>query len=144
MGLLILCNYSAHYCWAVSQKHLERFKLTVLLPLSVAPAQSVQLATTISNLTGFGGSGNFVDTTRRMLGIDVLKFGESEIDTKATRVSVGKYVADGVYVEIQQGTSSGSHTSATVELEVLPNVTVEGGTTESGSNTVGLKWKWDY
>ena len=111
---------------------------------SLTPAQSVQLATTISNLTGFGGSGNFVDTTRRMLGIDVLKFGESEIDTKATRVSVGKYVADGVYVEIQQGTSSGSHTSATVELEVLPNVTVEGGTTESGSNTVGLKWKWDY
>ena len=111
---------------------------------SLTPAQSIQLATTASNLSGFGGSGNFVDTTRRMLGIDVLKFGESEIDAKSTRVSVGKYVADGVYVEIQQGTSRGSRTSATVELEVLPNITVKGGTTESGSNTVGFKWKWDY
>ncbi|GEM_PF-1876253 len=111
---------------------------------SLSPAQSIQLASAVSNLSGLGGTGNFIDATRRMLGIDVLKFGESDINSDKTRISMGKYVADGVYVELQQGTDSASHTSATVEFEILPNISVEGGTTERGGNKVGLKWRWDY
>jgi hypothetical protein len=29
-------------------------------------------------------------------------------------------------------------------VEVLPDVRIEGGTTETGGNKVGLKWQWDY
>ena len=111
---------------------------------SLSPAQSIQLASAISDFSGLGSANNFIDATRRMLGIDVLKFGESDINSDKTRISMGKYVADGVYVELQQGTGGASQTSATVEVEILPNISVEGGTTELGGNKVGLKWRWDY
>ncbi len=111
---------------------------------SLSPAQSIQLASAVSSLSGLGGTSNFIDATRRILGIDVLKFDESDIDSDKTRISMGKYVADGVYVELQQGTDGDSQTSATVEFEILPNISIEGGTTERGGNKVGLKWRWDY
>ena len=59
-------------------------------------------------------------------------------------MSIGKYVADGVYIEVERGAEESSRTSTTVEVEVLPDVRVEGGTTETGGNKVGIKWKWDY
>jgi autotransporter translocation and assembly factor TamB len=59
-------------------------------------------------------------------------------------VSVGKYLADGVYIEVERGAGEGSRMSTTLEVEVLPDVRVEGGTTETGGSEVGVKWKWDY
>jgi hypothetical protein len=29
-------------------------------------------------------------------------------------------------------------------VDVLPNIRVEGGTTETGGSKAGIKWKWDY
>ena len=110
----------------------------------LTPTQSLQLASSIATLSGAWGAGGIMDTTRRALGVDVLKFGEAEHDPTETTVSVGKYVAEGVYIEIERGTKGDSRTSTTIEVEVLPNVRVEGGTTQKGGNKVGLKWKWDY
>jgi len=110
----------------------------------LTPTQSLQLASSIATLSGVWGAEGIMDTTRRTLGVDVLKFGEAEHDPTETTVSAGKYVAEGVYIEIERGTKEDSRTSATVEVEVLPNVRVEGGTTQRGGNKVGLKWKWDY
>ena len=110
----------------------------------LTPTQSIQLASYMATLSGMGGAGGILDATRRTLGIDVFKFDEAEHDPTETTVSIGKYVTDGVYIEIERGTKGDSRTSATVEIEVLPNVRVEGGTTQRGGNKVGLKWKWDY
>lgn len=111
---------------------------------NLSPAQSLQLASTIATLSGAGGAGGILDATRRTLGVDVIDFAESEQDPDKTRVSVGKYVSDGVYIELDRGTEQDSHTATTVEVEVAPNVKIEGGTTEKGGNKVGVKWKWDY
>ena len=111
---------------------------------NLTPVQSIQLASSIATLSGMGGAGGILDATRRTLGIDELKFGEHEHDPTNTTVSIGKYVTDGVYIEVEQGTKEDSRTSATVEVEVLPNVRIQGGTTQRGSNKVGVKWKWDY
>jgi translocation and assembly module TamB len=111
---------------------------------NLSPAQSLQLASAIATYSGTGGAIGILDRTRRALGVDVINFDESEQDPDSTRVSVGKYVTEGVYLEVEGGTDEDSRTTTTVEVEVLPDVRVEGGTTESGGNKVGVKWKWDY
>jgi translocation and assembly module TamB len=111
---------------------------------NLTPGQSLQLASAIATFSGTGGAVGILDSTRRALGVDVINFGESEQDPNNTRVSVGKYVAEGVYIEVESGTGEESRTATTVEVEVLPDVRIEGGTTETGGNKVGIKWKWDY
>ena len=111
---------------------------------NLSAGQSLQLASAIATYSGKGGAVGILDATRRALGVDVINFAESEQDPDKTRVSVGKYVADGVYLEVERGAEEGSRVSTTVEVEVLPDVRIEGGTTETGGNKVGVKWKWDY
>ena len=110
----------------------------------ITPAQSLQLASAIATLSGSGGAGGILDAMRRTLDIDVLKFGEADSDSTETTVSVGKYVAEGVYVEVEQGTKGDLGTSATVEVELLPNVKMEGGTNQRGGSKVGVRLRWDY
>ena len=111
---------------------------------SLSPAQSLQLASAIATYSGASGGIGILDATRRALGVDVINFTESEENPDKTRVSIGKYITEGVYLEVEGGAEQDSRTSTTVEVEVLPNVRVEGGTTEQGGNKVGVKWKWDY
>ncbi len=111
---------------------------------NLTTAQSLQLATAVtSNNTRMGGL-NILDSTRRLLGVDVIGFTDSEMDSNSARVSVGKYVADGVFLEVEGGGEKDSYTSTTVEVELMPNVRFEGGTTETGGSKVGIRWKWDY
>lgn len=111
---------------------------------SLTPGQSLQLASAIAAYSGKGGAAGILDATRRALGVDAINFAESKEDPDKTRVSVGKYVTEGVYIELERGTEEDSRTATTVEVEVLPDVRLEGGTTEQGGNKVGVKWKWDY
>ena len=111
---------------------------------NLSPAQSLQLASAIATYSGAGGAVGILDSTRRALGIDVINFAESEENPDVTRVGIGKYVTDGVYIEVERGAEESSQTTTTVEVEVLPDVRIEGGTTETGGNKVGLKWQWDY
>jgi translocation and assembly module TamB len=111
---------------------------------NLSAAQSLQLASAIATYSGTGGAVGVLDATRRALGVDTINFAESEQDADSTRVSVGKYVTDGVYIEVERGAEESSRTTTTVELEVAPDVRIEGGTTETGGNKVGVKWKWDY
>jgi hypothetical protein len=45
---------------------------------------------------------------------------------------------------VEAGGEQSSRAATTVEVEVLPDVRIEGGTTEKGGNKVGVKWTWDY
>jgi translocation and assembly module TamB len=111
---------------------------------SLTVAQSLQLASSLASLSGLGGTGGILDLARRTLGIDVIKFKESKYDSTATRMSVGKYISDDLYIEVEQGTNQDSYTSTTIEWEVLPNIKIVGGSTEKGGGKAGFKWKWDY
>ena len=111
---------------------------------NLTTAQSLQLASAIASYSGSGGGLGVLDATRRALGVDVINFTDSEENPDQTRVSVGKYISEGVYLEVEGGADRDSRTSTTVEVEVLPNVRFEGGTTETGANQVGIRWKWDY
>jgi len=111
---------------------------------NLTTAQSLQLASAIASYNGSGGGLGVLDATRRALRVDVINFTDSEENPDKTRVSVGKYISEGVYLEVEGGADRDSRTSTTVEVEVLPNVRFEGGTTETGGNQVGIRWKWDY
>ena len=51
-------------------------------------------------------------------------------------MSVGKYVTDGVYIEVERGAEESSQISTTVEVEVLPDVRIE----EAPPRLVATRW----
>src|SRR5262249_20729650 len=126
----------------------------------LSPAQGVQLAQAAATLAG-GGPG-ILDKVRGKLGLGRFDIGAqgqaprptgwsattssqagAPSATGNTAPSAGKYVADGVYVGVDQTVSGQS--KAKVEVEVRPNLTLEtdsGG--QSGGQGIGLNWKMDY
>lgn len=123
----------------------------------LTPLEAVQLAAAVAELTGVtGGTGGFLDTARRSLGLDVLRLGGGENGGSAgnrrqeeaagqpsATVTAGKYITKDVFVGVEQGTAAGS-TAATVEIEVFPHVSVHSRISQEGSSNVGVKAEWDY
>ncbi len=108
-------------------------------PGSITAAQGVQLAYAVRTLTT-GGPG-LIDRLRESTGLDRLDLGGSDPAGGPT-VSGGKYIADGVFVGVEQGAKANS-TRATVEIEVLPSVTARSAVGGS-SSLVGVDWQYDY
>ncbi len=122
----------------------------------ITPAQGVQIASAAASLAG-GGPG-LLDKVRSSLGLDRFDFGSGTTANNAagnassnaatsslggTTVSAGKYVAEGVYVGVDQGASTGT-SKGKVEIEIAPNVSVETDVGATGGNGIGLNWKLDY
>ncbi|HMB75831.1 MAG TPA: translocation/assembly module TamB domain-containing protein, partial [Kiloniellaceae bacterium] len=84
--------------------------------------------------------GGFMSDIRAGLGLDVLSVGAGE--TGGASLSAGKYLVDGVYVGVDQGTAADS-TRAKVEIDLTPTIKLE-SSAGSDSSKVGVKWKWDY
>ncbi len=57
---------------------------------------------------------------------------------KITTIRAGKYIADGVFVGVEQGTLANSQ-GATVEIEVFPHVSVTSKVRQTGDSNVGVK-----
>ena len=107
---------------------------------SITPFQAVRLAQAAGSLTGKGGMLDFMDRTRKLLGVDQMGIKDSGGDMS---VSVGKYVRENVYVEVEKGLRS-EHGKVSVEVELTPSISIE---TDAGANAdagVGISWKWDY
>jgi translocation and assembly module TamB len=56
---------------------------------------------------------------------------------------VGKYVAEGVYVGVEQGLTPES-SGVTVEVELTPRVSIETKATATAGADVGINYKFDY
>ena len=109
---------------------------------NITPVQAIRLAQAVNVMAG-GGGFDFLERTRRLLGIDQLEVKQAGEDPREATLSAGKYVTEKVYVEVERGIGAQSG-KATVELELTPNISVE---TEVGANSeggVGLNWKWHY
>jgi translocation and assembly module TamB len=106
----------------------------------ITPAQAAQLALAVNRLRG-GGPG-IMDQVRNTLGIDTLDVGGGDTPGSAS-VRAGKYLSDDVYVELEQGTNDASG-RARVEIEILPNVSLEADTSQDANSGIGIQWRLDY
>jgi translocation and assembly module TamB len=123
----------------------------------ITPAQGLQIASAAASLAG--GGGGLLDKVRSALGLDRFDFGSGTTANNAAgnassnaanqsglggaKVSAGKYIAEGVYVGVDQGASAGT-SRGKVEIEIAPNISVETDVGTSGGNGLGLNWKRDY
>ncbi|MGE3714165.1 MAG: translocation/assembly module TamB domain-containing protein, partial [Alphaproteobacteria bacterium] len=111
----------------------------------ISPLQAVQLADSLRRLSGKGGGGslNPVGAVRDLLGVDDLTVNNDGSEASDTSVGVGKYISDDVYLQIEQGADSTS-SRAKIEVELSDKISVESSTGATGSNKVGVNYKYDY
>jgi len=102
----------------------------------LSTAQVLQLADAAATLSGKGGGLGLVDRVRRGLGVDVL-------DVEPTgQVSVGKYIADDVFLRYRQGLAGSGN--VVVEYEITPSISVESDMGSEGESRFGVNWEFDY
>ncbi|MBQ4133155.1 MAG: translocation/assembly module TamB domain-containing protein [Desulfovibrionaceae bacterium] len=143
----------AHVLFGKNMSELSRF-------------EALQLASGLHTLTS-GGGFSLMTEMREVTGLDVLRFGSSDGGTQAPQATglstgnlappgvanapgdqggatleAGKYINDSIYVGVEKGITQES-TAVRVEIELFPNVTMQ-GSTSTESSQVGLGWKKDY
>jgi translocation and assembly module TamB len=110
---------------------------------SLSAIESVQLARSAFQLTGIGAGGDLLGGVRSRLGLDSIDIQQQDKNAGRSALNLRRRIAEGISLGVQQGLQAGSG-RATVELELLPNVSVE---TEVGVNStgrVGIGMEWEY
>ena len=108
---------------------------------SLTTAEALELASAVASLARGDTGGGVLGSVRSALGLDVLNVGAGQ--TGSPSVTAGKYLVDGVFVGVDQGTDTDS-TRAKVEVDLTPNVKLESEAGADSTGSVGLKWQWDY
>jgi translocation and assembly module TamB len=107
----------------------------------ITPAQAAQLALALNRLRGGGGL-DVLGKLRNLLGVDTLDVSAGAAPGESA-VRAGKYLNDDVYIELERGMAEQSG-RARVEVEILPNVSIEADTGQDAQSGVGIKWRYDY
>ncbi len=107
----------------------------------ITPVQAAQLALAVNQLRG--GGVDALSKVRSVLHVDTLDVDSGEAGTGDETVRAGKYLNPNVYFELQKGTADQSG-KARVEVEIMPNVSVEAETGENAQGGIGVKWRYDY
>jgi translocation and assembly module TamB len=106
--------------------------------------ESLQAAQALASLGGigpFGGAG-FAGTLRRSTGLDLLNF-DLDPEKGGGSLTVGKYVADGLFVTATQD-AQGDNGSVRIQYEITDSITVETEVKQDGNQTVSANWKRDF
>ncbi|MDY0040998.1 MAG: translocation/assembly module TamB domain-containing protein, partial [Desulforhabdus sp.] len=111
----------------------------------ISPTQALQLASVARSLSGRGSGRqfDFMSRTRDFLGLDDLAFDSSEEGFAKGTVGIGKYLTEGVYLNVQRGVGQ-DRNRATVEVQVTPEITVESQIGSDSASGIGINWKYDY
>jgi translocation and assembly module TamB len=105
--------------------------------------ESIHLARSALQLTGIGSGPDVLGGVRSRFGLDLIDIQHRDADGGGSTLNLRRRIAEGIRLGVQQGLQAGSG-RATVELELLPNVSVE---TEVGVNStgrVGIGLEWEY
>ena len=105
----------------------------------LSPVQIAQLADAVSQLAG-GRSTSLFEGLRNQLGVDDLNISTDE--RGQTSVSVGRYLNDRTYFELQQGGRAGA--KAIINLDVGRGVKLRGGAGGDGSGEAGIFYEREY
>jgi translocation and assembly module TamB len=118
----------------------------------LSPFQLAEIASALASLSGATGSFDPLDKLRSGLGLDRLSVGSSSSGDPT--LQAGRYVARGVYVGAQQGTSGGGP-QATVQVDLAKGLQLQATAGSSQSNatgasqntdgaSLGLKYQFEY
>lgn len=107
--------------------------------------ESLQVAEGLAELGGIGPFGGRGPTgiARSALGLDLLSLDIDQQDSAASTLTVGKYVADGLFVSATQD-ARGENGSVRIEYEIDQSFTVETELRQDGDQTVSANWKRDF
>jgi translocation and assembly module TamB len=106
----------------------------------MTPAQAAQLALAVNRLRG--GGFDVLGRARALLGVDTLDFSGGPTAAEST-LRAGRYLNDDVYVELEQGATAATG-RARVEVQILPNVSVQADTGANAQGGVGIQWRYDF
>jgi translocation and assembly module TamB len=109
---------------------------------AITPVEALELTASVATLSGSGAGPGLLDSVRNSLGLDTLKFSNDDEQT-GPGVEAGRYIADGVYLGVEQGLGEGS-SNATIEVEVTPNITIESDIGSDSQSRLGINMEWDY
>lgn len=104
----------------------------------LSPLQIAQLADAVTQLAG-GGSGSLLESLRSKLGVDDLDV--STDSTGQTTVSVGRYINNKTYFQVEQGGQNGAQ--ATINLDVGKGVKLKAGAGTTGGSA-GIFYEHEY
>lgn len=120
----------------------------------LSPFQLAEIAQAVAALTGVGGGLDPLGALRKSLGLDRLSAGSSSSGSGAS-LQAGKYIANGVYVGAQQGTTGG--TRAQVQIDLTKHLKLDTGIGSGGAapatgitpdndpgSSVGLTYQLEY
>ncbi|MBX2809301.1 MAG: translocation/assembly module TamB domain-containing protein [Cellvibrionaceae bacterium] len=114
----------------------------------ITPFQAIRLAQALDQLrTGTTSVFDIAGNTRELLGVDSLNLDEIQSDEGETqlKLSIGKYLNDRVYLELEPGFGQGEPLRGAVEIELSPKINLESFSSESsGLEGIELIWKNDY
>jgi translocation and assembly module TamB len=109
---------------------------------NISPIQAVQLANALNAMSG-GGGVDLPGRMRRLIGVDALTMNQSGENYGESTVSVGKYLSEDVYVEVEKGLSPATG-KASLKWDVTPNITVGTDVGVNAQAGVSVDWRWDY
>lgn len=108
--------------------------------------ESLQVAQALAQLAGInpigGGGPGLTGNARAALGLDMLNV-DLDSDTGASALSVGKYVADGLFISATQN-ARGDEGAVRVEYELTDSITVETELRQDGDQLISTNWKRDF
>ncbi len=111
-------------------------------PDNISAFQAFQLASSMRRLSGGGDNSDILGASKKAIGIDEISFRNSSKNPENSAVAVGKYLSDKFYIEIEKGIEDDTKTK--IEVEILPQITLEAFTESTGNSSVGVNWKYDY
>lgn len=110
----------------------------------ITPLQALRLAMVAKSLTVGGGRElDFISRTRELLGVDDLRFESSGNGVGQGSVGIGKYLTEGVYVDLQKGLG-GDPDRASIEIELTPRLSLESEIRTDRSTGIGVNYRVDY
>lgn len=107
--------------------------------------ESVQVAQALASLGGVGplGGASVFDRARRLVGLDLLSVNFDQENAQESALTIGKYVANGVFVSATQDLN-GKSGAVAVTFEVTDNISIEAQAAQTGDQSLSADWKWDY
>ncbi|MCX2803137.1 translocation/assembly module TamB domain-containing protein [Microbulbifer thermotolerans] len=114
----------------------------------ISPLQAVRLVGVVRSLQSGGASFNPMAKTRELLGVDTLDIEQEATDEgDQYALSLGKYITNRIYIELQRSTDPLNPWQAEMQVELRRKLNLEiqsADEGDSGGGSVELQWKKDY